>query len=171
MKSVRFTTSRAPVSGADVPRECWHLHLRLNGKDVPYAAVAQGTNFIRWAADVASLAGKTSEIRFLLETGFPQVGPLRDVGVAIALDAISLSTEAAPPGVFAVQQTNGTFSVSVQTIQGVTYGLEYSDELTPTGVQRTLWSALPGVAGTGGVISLTDTNNSVTQRFYILRQW
>jgi len=76
-KSLRFTTSRhPPIIFADTPRECWHLHLLLNGKDVPYPAVGVGDSFVRWAADVSSLAGKTSEIRFLVETGYPE-HPLR----------------------------------------------------------------------------------------------
>ena len=91
--------------------------------------------------------------------------------MAIALDAIS--ADAAPPGIFAVQRSNAVFTASVQTIQGVTYGLEYADKLIPStkSSQRTLWKALPGLAGTGGIMSLSDTNNSPAQRFYILRQW
>ena len=64
-------------------------------------------------------------------------------------------------------QLNGTgFHVSMPTRNGKVYCLDYTD--SPAGNNGT---ALPLVAGNGGVMTLTDPAATVPQRFYRVRQW
>ena len=44
--------------------------------------------------------------------------------------------------------------------------LEYKDSLADSD-----WIALPLVAGTGGIVTLTDGTATNSQRFYRVRQW
>jgi len=60
--------------------------------------------------------------------------------------------------------TNG-FSVSLPTQNGRVYQLEYKNSLTDS-----VWQSLPLRAGTGGLLSLTDTNVA-PQRYYHALRW
>jgi len=61
-------------------------------------------------------------------------------------------------------QTTESFRVSVQTVAGANYLLEYQSSLNQTN-----WTALLPVRGTGGVLTLRDTNRSGPRRFYRIR--
>ena len=58
------------------------------------------------------------------------------------------------------------FDFSIPTQSGRVYGLEFKNSLEDTN-----WTRLPLVAGTGGVLSLTDSNRPGNHRFYRVRQW
>jgi len=58
------------------------------------------------------------------------------------------------------------FSVSVPTQNGKVYRLEYKNSISDAN-----WTALPLVAGNGGVQALRDTTATGEQRFYRVRQW
>lgn len=60
----------------------------------------------------------------------------------------------------------GLFSVSLPTQSGRVYALEYKNSLADGE-----WTALPLVAGNGGIKTLTDSTANGTQRFYRVRQW
>lgn len=60
----------------------------------------------------------------------------------------------------------GQFSVTVQTISGKKYSLEYKDALNAA-----TWTALPAIQGNGALQDLTDPDATVTQRFYRVRQF
>jgi alpha-tubulin suppressor-like RCC1 family protein len=60
----------------------------------------------------------------------------------------------------------GSFSVSVSTVSGKSYSLEYKDALTNAN-----WTGLPSVAGDGSVKTLTDSGASGTARLYRVRQF
>ena len=63
--------------------------------------------------------------------------------------------------------TSAGFSVSVPTQGGRVYRLEYQESLADEG-----WTALPLVAGNGGLRLLTDpSNNGGAARFYRVRRW
>lgn len=62
-------------------------------------------------------------------------------------------------------RTNG-FNLTVPTRSGRVYRLEYKANLSDNN-----WITLPLVAGTGGVITLTDPTATDTQHFYRVRQW
>jgi len=62
--------------------------------------------------------------------------------------------------------TNGVFSVVTPTQCGRVYALEYTLSLsTPN------WTPLPLVAGTGGILTLSDATAATGQRFYRVRRW
>jgi len=63
-------------------------------------------------------------------------------------------------------KTNGTFRLSLPTLSGRVYRLEYKNSLLD--VQ---WTPLPLVAGTGRTLVLTDPDANESQRFYRVRQW
>ena len=65
----------------------------------------------------------------------------------------------------AAMGTNG-FSVSLPTLNGHVYRLEFKNSLTDTA-----WIGLPLTAGVGGLLSLTDSGPAALQRFYRVRQW
>jgi uncharacterized repeat protein (TIGR01451 family) len=84
-------------------------------------------------------------------------------GASILLTTVSDGGVTAPvlsPG-NASTTTNG-FSISLQSVAGETYILQYKNSLTEPG-----WTNVPGatVAGTGGVVVLQD-NSAGTDRFY-----
>lgn len=61
--------------------------------------------------------------------------------------------------------TNG-FSVSVPTLNGRVYRLEYKDSLTDPA-----WTGLPLHAGTGGLLQMSVPGIAAPQRFFRVRQW
>jgi len=58
------------------------------------------------------------------------------------------------------------FAVSITSQSGKVYALEYKQQLSETN-----WIATPLVAGTGGVLVLTDFDAGPGQRFYRVRSW
>jgi len=56
---------------------------------------------------------------------------------------------------------NSAFRVSLQTITGTTYYLEYKNSISTAN-----WNRLPGVAGNGLVRVLTNTAVDTPYRFY-----
>ena len=62
--------------------------------------------------------------------------------------------------------SNSKFSFSLPTHSGRVYALEFKNSLADSN-----WTALPLVAGNGGVKALTDPSATSAQRFYRVRQW
>ncbi len=62
--------------------------------------------------------------------------------------------------------TANGFNVALPTQSGRVYRLEYKSSLAEDN-----WTALPLVAGNGGVRTLTDATATGAQRFYRVRQW
>jgi hypothetical protein len=58
------------------------------------------------------------------------------------------------------------FTLSLPTQSGRVYALEYKNTLTDGH-----WTALPLIAGNGGVRTLTDPTAMGQQRFYRVRRW
>jgi hypothetical protein len=56
---------------------------------------------------------------------------------------------------------NGAFTVSVPTLTGKTYALQYK-----SGLSAGAWTQLPAEPGTGSMLTLTDPSASSTQRFF-----
>jgi hypothetical protein len=61
--------------------------------------------------------------------------------------------------------TPSGFSVSVQTVSGRGYALQYKDSLSDAS-----WTTMPPVSGTGGVITLTAPAGPNGHRFYRVEQ-
>jgi uncharacterized delta-60 repeat protein len=92
---------------------------------------------------------------------FTTMGGAPRAGIA-RLEGDSVTVE--PPRMQNPVRGAGTFSVSVATVSGKTYVLEYNDTLSSNG-----WTALPGVPGDGTVKVLQDANATAEQRFYRVR--
>ena len=58
------------------------------------------------------------------------------------------------------------FQVQISTQNGRVYGFEYSDSLPATN-----WKALPLQAGTGGMVTFSDSSATNTARYYRIRRW
>jgi alpha-tubulin suppressor-like RCC1 family protein len=58
------------------------------------------------------------------------------------------------------------FNVRIPTQSGRVYALEFKNNLSDSN-----WKALPLVAGIGGIITLQDSSNTNSQRFYRVRRW
>jgi hypothetical protein len=64
--------------------------------------------------------------------------------------------------IISITKTGDVTTVSFTSLNGSNHILEYKDALTDP-----MWSTIvPGVTGTGGVMSLSDTNALATSRFY-----
>lgn len=61
--------------------------------------------------------------------------------------------------------SNHTLRLSVPTLTGKSYGLEYKDSLSAPE-----WTRLPTVSGTGGQSIITDPAPPGPQRFYRMRE-
>ncbi|MGA2179987.1 MAG: immunoglobulin domain-containing protein [Verrucomicrobiota bacterium] len=69
------------------------------------------------------------------------------------------------PVITAIRQSGGRAMISFGGTTGLRYTLEYKDSLAGSA-----WTPLPGaVTGTGGVVSLTDSNATPVARFYHVR--
>ncbi len=66
------------------------------------------------------------------------------------------------PILFGPQAVGTNFFISIQSELGKTYTLQYLDAL------GTGWQSLPPLAGTGGIITVTNGGAGVAQRFYRL---
>jgi uncharacterized repeat protein (TIGR01451 family) len=81
---------------------------------------------------------------------------------------INVTTANIPPAIVlagvTVTAVNGV-SISVNSVAGLNYSLEYKNSLSDSA-----WTILPGssVTGAGGVIILRDTSSPQAQRFYIV---
>ncbi len=62
--------------------------------------------------------------------------------------------------------TTTGFRLFIPTQSGKVYRLEYENSLTNSN-----WTALGLVAGNGGLMVLSDPENTNSQRFYRVRQW
>jgi alpha-tubulin suppressor-like RCC1 family protein len=76
------------------------------------------------------------------------------------------------PGVLATTQMasaswqGGNFTISLPTLSGRVYMLEYKDSLTDSD-----WKSFPLVPGNGEILNLTDSGPQAGHRFYRVRQW
>jgi Regulator of chromosome condensation (RCC1) repeat len=83
--------------------------------------------------------------------------------------AHSLLLLGSPPGnpvILSAVHSTGQFSVLIQTVLGKSYSLEYKDSLGASA-----WTGLPAIQGNGTFQTLTDSNATVAQRFYRVRQF
>jgi hypothetical protein len=130
------------------------------------------TSFAFTAAQLAALNPTRSYTLDLLITR-------ADGGHWIALDDLSIPGTTTPPVITppvavlaAMDPLTGDVTVRWSTETGLKYILQFKDDLSVPGIAPDFgWTeVLPGlaspVAGTGGVVSLTDYGVSATQRFY-----
>jgi hypothetical protein len=90
------------------------------------------------------------------------------IGVAAgsAHSLLLLGGPAGNPVILSASYSGGQFNVVVQTASGRSYSLEYKDSLGAS-----TWTGLPAIQGNGTPQVLTDSNATVAQRFYRVRQF
>ncbi|MGD0536673.1 MAG: hypothetical protein ABSC03_03390 [Verrucomicrobiota bacterium] len=81
----------------------------------------------------------------------------------ISLFTVSF-TAVNPPILSAISRTSKTCSVTLLSVSGSSYTLEYKDSLSLTN-----WLTLPAVSGNGAALTLTDPAATNSQRFYRVR--
>ncbi|HLP77358.1 MAG TPA: hypothetical protein VK327_10615 [Candidatus Paceibacterota bacterium] len=92
--------------------------------------------------------------------------------IAVSSDgshSLALSAEGGPmlhASMINPSRDGGGFAVSIPSQSGKVYRLEYETSITAND-----WTALPLVAGNGGVVVLRDPVIAGTQRFYRVRRW
>src|SRR5262249_5037221 len=125
-RSLRFATTRDPLLKAlGLRPEDWTLSLLLDNISVPYFALKSTTNYTLWGADISSLAGTISEIRFSLHTTQPS--QVSDSGIAIGLDGIEFSpTPLAATLQEPILTTDGGFLFMLHGQFGVSYTVQFS---------------------------------------------
>jgi hypothetical protein len=140
------------------------------GSNATFAVIAAGTAPLsyRWTFNGTNLPGSSAASLLLTGVQSNQAGPY---AVVVTNSSGSITSSVAtlrvlvPPTInftgSSVSSSNVSFSVN--SISGLSYTLQYKDNLTDA-----VWtSLLPGVSGNGNVIQLIDTNNPVLpSRFY-----
>lgn len=78
--------------------------------------------------------------------------------------ALGAAPSVPPPVLFNAARAGNTASFQFNSVNGVVYIAEYKDDIT-----QPSWTFLRNVLGTGGAVTVTDTNAVGAQRFYRLR--
>ena len=107
------------------------------------------------ASDVIYSVVLQPDGKILLGGAFSDYDTMPNYGIARLLN----STDGPP--LFNPVFSNNVFSVSVSTIAGKSYTLQYKNALSDS-----MWSSLPAVAGDGTIKILTDSSATVSRRFY-----
>ncbi|HZR21289.1 MAG TPA: immunoglobulin domain-containing protein [Verrucomicrobiae bacterium] len=138
------------------------------GADFQLAASGTAPLSYQWFFNGNSLAGATDPALVLSNVQPGQAGPYNAVvrnTVGSATSLVAQLTVLLPPSISTVALNGTTMSVSFTTLSGPHYVLEYKDTLTAPS-----WTVLPqSLVGTGGTLTLRDTNPPGSARFYRIR--
>jgi len=160
-----------------------NLALRTDGTVVGWGATLvpeQITNVVAIAAandiSLALMANGTVAfwyyLNYFVDPGGPPPGLTNVVAISTKGgpgDGLALIGDGAPflKALLAdPRRSDASFSVSLPSGSGRVYALEFKDSLTDPN-----WTALPLLAGNGGLLTLTDSSATGLQRFYRVRQW
>ena len=142
----------------------------LPGTNVTFLVTASGTAPLRyqWTFRGTNLAAGTTHSLVLTNVQLPQAGNyavvVTNLAGAVTSAPASLRILAAPI-LGGISRVGGTASISVVSVAGLDYTLEYKNSFDESN-----WTPLPpAVAGTGGPVALQDTNSPVASRFYRVR--
>ena len=140
------------------------------GTNVSFSVSATGTPApaYQWFLNGTNLSGATASQLVLTNVQPGQMGNYtvlvtNQVGSSNSLAAAL--TVLVPPAIQGINPTGANFSLSITSVNGLNYTLEYKDALTDPN-----WISLsPTLPGNGGVLTLQDTNAPVASRFYRVR--
>ncbi|HEY5909890.1 MAG TPA: immunoglobulin domain-containing protein [Verrucomicrobiae bacterium] len=142
------------------------------GSDIALNVTAAGAEPLtyQWRFNGTAIAGATLTVCLVTNVQPSNAGDYTVVVsnlVGSVESAVATVDVSVPPLFISNFERAGSISgISVQTWQGLTYLLEYKNDLR----QATWTPLLPAVAGTGGVLVLRDTNASPeASRFYRVR--
>jgi hypothetical protein len=142
----------------------------LQGLDAVFQPVIAGTEPLsyQWRFNGTNLDTETSSVLTLSSIRPWQAGDysliVTNAGGAVTSE-IALLSVSFPPAIRQVLLQPGGLVVTLPSIVGVNYQLEYKDLLT----DPEWWPLSPAEPGTGDLISLSDTNPTATTRFYRIR--
>jgi hypothetical protein len=124
----------------------------------------------QWFFNGNTLPGATDPSLALTNVQPAQAGPY-DAVVSNILGSVTSMvaqlTVLLPPNISTVALNGTILSVSFSTLSGPHYLLEYKDSLTSSS-----WAPLPpALVGTGGTLTLQDTNTPSSSRFYRIRSF
>ncbi len=141
----------------------------LPGATVSFSVTATGTGPLgyQWSFGTSALLNETNATLSLTNVQAASAG---DYSVVVSnsggsvTSSVAVLTVVPPTPVTPVFTASGGFALSVQSVVGKTYALEYKDSLADAN-----WTPLTGVPGNGGPVSLSDANAPATRRFYRIR--
>ena len=139
------------------------------GANATFQVIAAGTAPLayQWAFNGTNLAGATGSTLLLTGVQLAQAGTYAAVVTNVAGSTTSAPaslTVLVPATAITISLTGTQVSIAFPSVIGVNYELEYKHYLDDA-----IWTPLPPtVAGTGGVMTLQDTNTPADSRFYRL---
>jgi hypothetical protein len=149
-QTLSFTAS---ASDADLPAET--LTFSLDNGSPPGAMINPFTGLFSWTPSAAQ-AGSTSTVTVrVTDGGTPNLSATRTFQITV-LPAPQIS------GI--THTSGGMISISLQTIVGKTYRLEYKNQLSDP------WTSLGDFPATSSSLTINDNPGAVTQRFYRIVQ-
>ena len=141
------------------------------GTSITFQVTTTGTSPLayQWTFDGTNQAGATTNTLLLTNVQPIQAGSYAVVITNMAgsiTSAVASLTVLVPIAISSVSLASPAVSITFPSEAGLSYLLEYKDLLTdPT------WTPLsPAVPGTGGVMTLQDTNSPGNSRYYRLLQ-
>ena len=142
----------------------------LTGGTADFVGSATGTGPLtyQWSFNGTVLAGATTNELRLADVQASQSGSyvllITNLAGSVTSDAAQLKV-LVPPLAGAPVVTSSGISISVSTVAGLNYLLEYKNAL-----QDPAWTAVTTwLPGTGGIMVLQDTNSAVSSRFFRIR--
>jgi hypothetical protein len=140
------------------------------GTDVVFNATVAGTSPLsyQWLFNGTNLPGGTDNPLTLTNVQPSQAGGYSLVVTNLAGSAassVATLTVLVPPLIRNLSLTSTNVTLTFLSVTNQTYTLEYKNSLTDS-----QWLSLPpAVPGTGGLLSLIDTNSPAPARFYRIR--
>ena len=108
------------------------------------------------ASDVIYSVTLQPDGKILIGGAFTEYDSMTSYGIARLLNTVG-----GPPPLFNPFFSNNVFGVSVSTVAGKSYTLQFKNALSDS-----TWTSLPAVPGDGTIKALTDPSATVGRRFY-----
>jgi hypothetical protein len=141
------------------------------GGNATFQVAASGTALLsyQWLFNGTNAVGISTNTLVLSNVQSAEAGNysvvVTNVSGAITSVVATLTVGVPPPIVTNIGLVVTTVSISINTVLGLNYYLEYKDNL-----DNSVWTTItPGVAGTGAILVIKDSNAVVARRFYRVR--
>jgi len=108
------------------------------------------------ASDVIYSIALQPDGKILIGGAFTEYDSMTSYGIARLLNTVG-----GPPPLFNPFFSNNVFGVSISTVAGKSYTLQFKNALSDS-----TWTSLPAVPGDGTIKALTDPSATVSRRFY-----
>jgi hypothetical protein len=144
----------------------------LTGASTSFSVNADGTQPLsyQWLFNAAPLAGATNNTLSLTNVHSNQAGAYSAVVTNTAgsiTSVVAILTILVPPTITKISLAGATVSLTLDSVAGLNYMLEYKDALSSPS-----WISLPpGMPGTGRVLTFQYTNAARTSGFYRIQSY